>query len=327
MIDGPLFSIGKLHFWPYGLCMGMGIICCFVFLLVTMTKKNFNDEAIEKILVIGALSTGFGIFMAALVQGIYNAIAGKGFNFDGMTFLGGLFGGVIMFVIVWNIYVYLIAPRTKIKLLQNNMNVSITDAMPFIPIGITIAHAFGRLGCVFSGCCHGAQTDAWYGIYMYTVKFGYVKVVPIQLFECIFLVLLTLVMVLLYFKFNFKYNFSLYCIAYGVWRIIIEIFRADDRGEIFHGSSLSPSQVLSIIMLIVGLGLIFLHKYKLLDKMKHPELQPPVREKKVKATAGTGSEAVNEEAADRVDCPTDMPQSTPDLPENKQGENGENQGQ
>lgn len=320
MINGPLFSIGRLHVWPYGLCMGIGIICCFVFLLVTMTKKNFNEEAIDKTLLIGAVSTGFGIFMAAVVQGIYNAIAGRGFNFEGMTFFGGLIGGVIMFLIVWNLYVYVIAPRAKHKLLQNNMNASITDAMPFIPIGITIAHAFGRLGCTMYGCCHGGPTDAWYGIYMYMGNSYATKVVPTQLFECLFLALLTAVMVLLYFKFNFKYNFSVYCIAYGVWRFIIEFVRTDDRGSFIPG--LTPSQFWSIIMVPLGIGLIFLQKYKLIAMMKHPELQPPVRQKKVKAAAGAlGAE----EEAGNCDCPPDMPQITPDLPENKEDKNGENQ--
>ena len=130
-----------------------------------------------------------------------------------MTFQGGLIGGVVSFLIVWNLYVFVIAPRTKIKILQNNMNASISDALPIIPIGITIAHAFGRLGCTFAGCCHGAETDAWYGIWMYTVEFGHAKVVPTQLFECIFLFALGGVMTLLLFKFKFKYNFGLYAVC------------------------------------------------------------------------------------------------------------------
>lgn len=298
MIDGPLFTIGKFSVWPYGLCMGLGIICCFAFLYFTMIKRNFNDEAIDKMLLIGVLSTAFGVFMAAVFQGVYSAIEGNGFSFSAMTFYGGLIGGIVGFLSVWNLYTYVIAPRTKIKALKNNMNAGIVDAMPFIPIGITIAHAFGRLGCTMAGCCYGGKTEAWYGIYMYTAKYGYAKVVPTQLWECLFLAALTGVMALLYFKFKFKYNMPLYCIAYGVWRFCIEYVRTDERGELVPG--LKPSQFWAIIFVIGGIGLIFLQKYYLNKLMKHPELQPPVREKKQKGKAvaavpAGGEEEVTEE--------------------------------
>ena len=152
MIDGPLFSIGKLHFYPYGMCMALGIILCFVFLMYTFTKRNFNDEAVDKILIIGIGATAFGIFMAMVFQALYDYIEDPSQKFSlggSMTFQGGLIGGVVSFLIVWNLYVFVIAPRTKIKILQNNMNATLTDALPFIHVGIAIAHAFGRLGCFF----------------------------------------------------------------------------------------------------------------------------------------------------------------------------------
>ena len=45
--------------------------------------------------------------------------------------------------------------------------------------------------------------------------------------------------------------------------------------------------------------------------MKHPELQPPVREKKVKATVAEGDTV--EKIEDN--CPTDIPDSTSDKTE------------
>lgn len=288
MIDGPLFSIGKLHFYPYGLCMALGIILCFVFLLYTFRHYNFNEEAIDKILTIGIFATAFGVFMAMVFQSMYDYIENpsQGFSLgESMTFQGGLIGGVTSFLIVWNLYIFVIAPRTKYKVLKNNMNAGLCDALPIIPIGITIAHAFGRLGCTFAGCCHGAQTDAWYGVWMYTYEFGYAKVVPTQSYECLFLVILTGIMMLLLFKWKFKYNLALYAIAYGVWRFLIEFVRDDHRGD-FIGA-VTPSQFWSIIMIILGIAYIFIAKYLLVRFEKHPQDQPLVREKKVKAAAAT----------------------------------------
>ncbi len=280
----PLFTMGSLEVYLYGICMAAGIIACFGFLMYTMWKKNFNDEATDKILLIGIFGTGFGILSAALFQGLYNYIDNPagGFNLSGMTFIGGLIGGVVSFLGVYCLYIYVIAPRTKIKLLQNNMNGTLTDALPFIPIGISIAHAFGRLGCFFGGCCYGMEAE-WglycAGSYSNGIYMQGPKVVPLQLFEMAFLIVLAVVMAVLYFKFRFNYNFGLYAIAYGVWRFGIEFARGDERGQ-FIGTALSPSQFWSIIMVLVGVGYFFLQYYVLAKHMKHPELQPSVRKPK-----------------------------------------------
>lgn len=291
----PLFDIFGNHVYAYGICMAVGIIACFVFLMVAFYLRNFNEEASDKILIIGVLATAFGIFMAMVFQSVYNYIEDPslGFKLDvSMTFYGGLIGGVSSFLIVWNLYVFVIAPRAKkIKFLANNMNASLSDALPIIPIGITIAHAFGRLGCFFGGCCYGAETDAWYGIACQAiggVNTG-VKVIPTQLFECIFLFVLSAVMIVLYFKFGFNCNFGLYAIAYGIWRFLIEFARDDHRGELF--GSLSPSQFWAIVMVVLGIGYFFLYKYWLSRFMKHPESQPSVRENKAgKEEEGSAAE-------------------------------------
>lgn len=300
-----IINIGNLKIYPYGVCMAVGILACFGFLMFTMWKKKFNEDATDKILIIGIVGTGFGIFSAMLFQATYNFIANpqNGFNLgESMTFIGGLIGGTLCFLGVYWLYIYVIAPAAKKradsweaekaegngknrsqfvvtanKLFQNNMNATLTDALPFIPIGIAIAHAFGRLGCFFGGCCYGKPDDI-HGVACAT---GYskllgmymngVKVVPLQLYEMAFLLVLGAVMALLYFKFKLNYNFGVYAVAYGIWRFIIEFYRGDDRGS-FLGTLLSPSQIWSIVMVIVGIGYFFLQYFVLSKHMKHPEL-------------------------------------------------------
>ncbi len=315
----PIFTIGSLGVYPYGLCMAAGIILCFLFLLLTMKYKKFNGESIDKILIIGVFGTGFGIFAALLFQSVYNYIANpeKGFSLGGMTFIGGLIGGVVSFLAVYFLYIYVIAPAAKRradkraaksasdggkkpskfflsvnKALQNNMNATLTDALPFIPIGICIAHAFGRLGCFFGGCCYG-KPDAAYGIAcangyskLLQMDMAGVKVVPLQLFEMSVLLALAGAMAFLYFRYKFNYNFGLYAIVYGIWRFVIEFYRGDDRGQ-FLGADLSPSQFWSIIMVLVGIGYFFLQYYVLAKHMKHPELaQTAVSDGAALAVAG-----------------------------------------
>ncbi|MDE5942610.1 MAG: prolipoprotein diacylglyceryl transferase, partial [Clostridia bacterium] len=278
MYPKPLFTIFGRGVYLYGICLALGIIACFIFLYITMKKKKFNDASIDMIIFIGFFGTAFGIFAAMLFQSVYNYIdnPAAGFHLSGMTFIGGLIGGVVSFLGVYNLYIYVIHPRTKIGWLKPELNATLSDALPFIPIAITIAHAFGRLGCFFGGCCYGAPAD--WGLYCagsYDEVTGIFtlgeKVIPTQLFEMCFLLLLGGAMALLYFKFKFNYNFAVYAIAYGIWRFILEFVRDDDRGQ-FLGTALTPSQFWCIFMVILGVGYVFLQMYWLKKLMRHPEL-------------------------------------------------------
>ena len=70
-------------------------------------------------------------------------------------------------------------------------------------------------------------------------------------------------------KKKFKYNMSLYLVAYGVFRFLIEFIRGDDRGK-FIGA-LSPSQFWSIGMVVLGIALFCVTKFWFYKKIADPE--------------------------------------------------------
>ena len=90
---------------------------------------------------------------------------------------------------------------------------------------------------------------------MHTSGFGYAKVVPTQLFEALFLFTLCIVIFILVMKWDFKHGMSVYLMAYGIFRFGIEYARSDERGALVWG--ISPSQFWSILMVVIGVGLIF----------------------------------------------------------------------
>lgn len=235
-------------FYLYGLMISVGLICAFVLLFFLGKKRNVDESFMDFIFYDGIASIVVGFGAAALFQATYNYIENPaaGFKFGGITFIGGLIGGVICFLAAYFIF----RPRLKGRLV---------DVLPMIPCAILIGHAFGRIGCLFAGCCHGAKTDAWYGIMMHTHEFGYAKVVPTQLFEALFLLALFVICLILYLKKDFKHTMSVYLICYGIWRFFIEYLRADDRGSFVGG--ITPSQFWSIMMVVIGIGLIFLMNY------------------------------------------------------------------
>ena len=303
MYPDPLFKIGSQGVYAYGICMAVGIIACFGFLLFAMWYKNFNEEATDKVLLIGLFGTGFGIFAAMLFQSVYDVIANPsaGFKLGGMTFIGGLIGGVVSFLAVWNLYMFVIRPRTKIKWLNGAMNATLCDALPFIPIGIAIAHALGRFGCFWAGCCYGKPAE--WGIacahgYNGDLKMNMdgVKVIPTQLFEMSFLIVLAAVMAFLYFRYKFNYNFAVYSVAYGIFRFTIEFFRADYRGK-FIGS-VTPSQFWGIVMVLIGVAYVFAQYYLFSKFMKNPESRKLFAKATAAETSAEGSEDVEEIGSD-----------------------------
>lgn len=256
--------LGLFHM--YGLMIAVGILACFGLLFWYGKKNKIEEGFLDFIFYNAILSIALGFGSAALFQATYNWIETGVWDFgSGITFIGGLIGGVATFLVVYFIF----RKRYKTRLL---------DVLSFIPCCILIAHAFGRIGCFFAGCCHGPETDAWYGIYMYATSLGRkATVVPTQLYEAIFLFALCAVCFFLVWKKKFRHNLSVYLIAYGIFRFCLEFVRADDRGQ-FLGS-LSPSQFWSIVMVIAGVALIFLLRpaYKkrdaelALQSVKEPE--------------------------------------------------------
>ena len=269
----------------YNLFLGLGLVVCFLFLWFSLKKTGFNFDAVSAIFITGLFAVSIGIFSAMLFQSIYDFIADPsgGFRLTGkMTYLGGVIGGAASYLIIYNLYMHVIAPRTKIKWLQNNANAGLCDALPVIPTCIVLATAIGRIGCFFAGCCAGNPTDGSWGLACSQTYEG-VKVVPVQLFESAFLFVLAAVMIVLYFRYRFHLNFSVYLIAYGIWRFCIEFARGDERGGFIPG--LTPSQFWCIIMVLLGIGYIFLYRYVLKNKMKLSAARKNAQETPTQETA------------------------------------------
>ena len=198
-----------------------------------------------------------------------------------ITILGGLIGGVGTFLIIYY--------ATKNNIRKNYKN-TLIDIMPIVPACITIAHGFGRIGCFFAGCCYGKATTGPLGVKFPNPSEFYDPnlvnpVYPTQLYEAIFLFLLFALFCFLAFKIKTKGNLNMgvYCIAYGVFRFLIEFLRGDDRGKLFN--LLSPSQFWSIAMVLIGLFLIF----------AYPKLAGAIRLKKAAAAERNVPEEKNED--------------------------------
>jgi len=266
MAPDPLFSVFGRGVYAYGICIGIGIFACLLVFFFYTNKKKINSSVQNFAFIVAGVAIVLGFLIAKLYQAVYDYIENPALGFDfqgaGMTAMGGFIGGAVVFIAVYfGVGHFLFRGENKgIHIKEFNKIFLVA------PICITIAHAFGRVGCLMSGCCHGellsTEANVTGGIWMRAIDTGvWGSYVPTQLYEALFLFILCAILSLLFFK-GCNLTMQIYLIAYGVWRIFIEMLRTDDRGAIVLG--LAPSQWQSIIFIVGGLALILI--YYLLKK-------------------------------------------------------------
>ena len=235
---------GFIHL--YGLMIGIGLIAAFAVLFLYAKKQGVDDKFTTFIFYNGIASIVIGFLSATLFQATYNYIKNpsSGFHFgSGMTFIGGLIGGVVCFMSIYLIF-------------RKRYETKLSAVISILPCSIMVAHGFGRIGCFFAGCCYGKETDSFLGVQFPNLPN---PVHPTQLYEALFLFILFAVCSVLLLKKNFKHNLSLYLISYGIFRFAIEFLRGDDRGQLI--GIISPSQFWSILMIIAGIAIFVVTQY------------------------------------------------------------------
>ncbi len=100
------------------------------------------------------------------------------------------------------------------------------------------------------------------------VSNGWGYYIPTQLYEAIFLFILFGVLTLLFFK-RSNITMPVYLISYAIWRFIIDIFRGDPRGATVLG--LEPSQWMSVLFIVLGVGMLVYYKVKKIPYVLPPE--------------------------------------------------------
>jgi len=119
-----------------------------------------------------------------------------------------------------------------------------------IPI-LSFGYALGRFACFLSGCCYGEKTEVVWSVFMHGARRH-----PTQLYASLmeFLILIILISV------EKRKGFKAFCVLpiwlvlHGLSRFLMEIYRADPRGDELLGFSVSS--LVSLILISLGLGLV-----------------------------------------------------------------------
>jgi len=231
-------------FDTYGILIALGVLACFGYLEIYFRRRKADRRLILDIEINALVAIIIGLLFAVLFQNLYDFIENpSSYQWTwALTFYGGLIGGAISFL------------SGHFFFLEKHYPGYMKDFLPIAPACISVAHGFGRIGCFLAGCCYGGVTDSPLGVLFPGMEH---KVWPTNLFEAIFLLVLSSILLFLAMKKNrSSLGPAIYLIAYGIWRFLIEYLRGDHRGQFIPG--LTPSQFWSIIMVIGGLLYLFI---------------------------------------------------------------------
>jgi len=248
-IDPVIFSIGPLAVRWYGLMYLVGFVAAFYLAKSRMKRVGWNEDDIGDLLFwgfIGVVAGGrvgyvlFYQFSSFLADPLYLFKIWTG----GMSFHGGLIG---VLVALW-----LFARKKTISFLTVGDFVA-----PIVPLGL----AAGRIGNFINGELWGRVTDVPWAIVFPAA--GPEPRHPSQLYQFALEGLALFVLVWLFSRQPRPTGAvgGLFLAGYGVFRFIVEFARQPDAHLGLNTLGLSQGQMLSIPMILLGLGLI-VYAYK-----------------------------------------------------------------
>jgi len=176
--------------------------------------------------IVGLFIGGKALFIITQIPGlIMNFSVGNMLHIithSGIVFYGGLFG-------------VLLALKIYVKFSQYEEPAVYRMIAPAIPL----FHGFGRIGCLFAGCCYGKELSEPVNLF----NAVHVNRIPTQLFEAIFEFAIFAVIVIVGRKRKELDLLKIYLLSYAAFRFANEFFRGDEVRGIFL---LSTSQWISV---------------------------------------------------------------------------------
>jgi len=253
-----LLELGPVTVYTYGVLLAAAYLAGLQMATARARSRGLEASRVMDlgIIIIIAAIVGAKLLLVAVDFNYYRGHPAEIFSLarSGGVFYGGLIAAVL--AAFW-------------YLRRHKMPVWVTCDV-FAP-GIALAHAIGRVGCLFAGCCFGRPTTLPWGI-VFSDPFAAsyvgtplgVHLHPTQLYEAgAELAILALLLAVERRGRPFAgRTFWFYTLLYGVSRFVIEYFRGDERGMLL---GLSTSQFISVVLVPLSV-------YMLLRLARRPQL-------------------------------------------------------
>lgn len=249
-----LFSFGPITIYTYGFMILLGVVFSYFYCWANRIEyslpKDFLADIYFGVLVCGFLGARLLYILVNFFDFLREPMAYV-FTTAGFVFFGGFVSAIFF------IYIF-----CKLKA------VNVWHFLDIASPASALAHAFGRLGCFFYGCCYGKVSDGPIClIFPHNSPAGHHghAVIPTQLIEAGLLFSLFTFLSLM----RKKHKHSLlipawYLLIYALIRFAVELLRGDPRGIYF---GLSTSQWFSLVAFICGI-LLLVGRKKILKKIE-----------------------------------------------------------
>ena len=265
--NNELLQIGPFTVYGYGLMIAIGVLVAYSVGEYRAKKRSLDPDSLFWLTISCLIGGILGAKLLFFLVEIKSIIANPKILLDvthGFVVYGGIIGGIGVG--------YLFCKIKKLPFLKY---------FDLVMPSIAIAQGFGRVGCMFAGCCYGRETDSWFHVIYQASDFAPngVTLIPTQLIMAIL---------------NFAHFFILaylakkvvkqdgqvagfYLVFYSFGRFFLEYLRNDPRGEV---KMFSTSQFISLFILAAGVGTIllcgYLGKKKAVAVEKNPSVEAPL---------------------------------------------------
>jgi phosphatidylglycerol:prolipoprotein diacylglycerol transferase len=251
----------------YGLMIGIGFLLGIYLASRRARKEGIDPERI--------LDLGMYLLLAAIVgsRALYVLTALQDFTDNPLEVFAIWKGGLVFYG------GFLAAAPVGIWYVRKH-GLPVWKTADVVAPYLALAHAFGRLGCFFAGCCYGAPTSGPFGIACndpHSLSPLDVALYPTQLMESGGDLLIFSVLII--FRRRKKFDgqlFWLYLSFYSIMRFTIEFFRGDEIRGVYFGGLVSTSQIIAVLLLGFSLAML----WRLGKRNDRVEAKAALKEKK-----------------------------------------------
>jgi len=253
-----LVNLGFLHLKTYGVCIAVGFLLAWKIIEKLSGREDLSNLLVS--LMVAGIIGGRAAYVIENWSREFSANPLSVIRIDqgGLVFYGGLILSIIVF------FAYCIMKKER--------PAALADLLASV---VPLAHAFGRIGCFFFGCCYGKESrsafavcfpmhsPAWYEQVVAgkipPVASCSLPVMPAQLFEAGSLLILFAVTCTLY-RVLYRRGAAearsgivsgVYLMGYAVVRFFLEYLRGDPRAQV---GPFSIAQTISFGILLLGIA-------------------------------------------------------------------------
>jgi phosphatidylglycerol:prolipoprotein diacylglycerol transferase len=257
-INPVALSIGPFHIHWYAIMYITALILGYYLGVKFGEKFGFNRKIIDEYFIWAEIGIIFGARFGYVLfympgdnsyylthpwEAFNPFVNGKFVGIAGMSYHGAVIGFIIATLLFW-----------KIK------KIDLWKLVDVVALAVPLAYVFGRIGNFLNERIIGRITDVPWGVYID----GALRH-PIGIYEAFFEGICSFLVIYFYYKKFYKCKgelISLYLITYGVFRSLCELWREPDPQLGFIIGHFTMGQILSLFLIIGGIGLFYYRRKK-----------------------------------------------------------------